>query len=274
MIPKIRYLYLLYTHPKGALVRNSLAFSALMALAPSIALLTIASLFILRDITDLQANLTAIVPENMVNSLIQAGIRATKLNYVPFLVTLGVSLWTASRGFYSSILAFKVFNNAKTNAIMLSVQSFMATILFVVLTAVVIFFNAAIQWLMPNLSFLTNLLISLFFFHVIAATFFIVTSNPLKRYSQIMYGSWAFAFGITLMGSIFFVYINNFTNYTNVYGSMAGFLILILSMYWLSCLIYFCFCVNEWFRLDKKGVLNEYFAENTTFFKKYLPKDE
>lgn len=272
--PKLRYLYMLYTHPKGALVRNCLAFSALMALAPSIALLAILSLILLRDTSSLQANLAAIVPSTMVHSLIQAGVQATKLSYIPFLASVAISMYTASRGFYSTIVAFKVFNNAKSNPIVVSIQSVFATILFVVLTIIVIFFNTAITFFLPNLPYILNVFLSIFFFHVIGAVFFIVTSSPLKSYFEIMYGSFAFGIGIALMGSLFFLYIHNFTNYTNVYGSMAGFLILVLSMYWLSCLIYFCFCVNEWFRLDKKGVLNEYFAENTTFFTKYLPKDE
>ena len=266
MIPKLRYLYKLYTHPQGALVRNCLAFSALMALAPSIALLSIASLFFLQDTLQLQTNLAAIIPEPIVEVFIHAGLNSVSMAFLPFLLSIGISVFTASRGFYATILSFRIFNQAKVNPIIITIQSLLATILFIGLTVLVIFFNTIIHLIFPALSYAVNLLLSLFFFHLIGAVFFILTSSPMKRYREIMYGAWTFGVGIALMGSLFFFYINNFTNYQDIYGSIAGFLILILAMYWLSCLIYFCFCVNEWVRLDRMHVLNELFPTQTTFF--------
>lgn len=270
MIPKLRYLYQLYTHPKGALVRNCLAFSALMALAPSIALLSIASLLFLQDTLQLQTNLSSIIPEAIVEILIHAGVTSFSLGFFPFLLSIGISIFTASRGFYATIVSFRIFNQAKINPIIITIQSLFATILFIVLTILVIFFNTILHLIFPNLSYAFNLILSLFFFHLIGAAFFILTSNPMKRYSEIMYGSWTFGIGISLMGSLFFFYINQFTNYQDIYGSIAGFLILILAMYWLSCLIYFCFCVNEWVRLDRLHALNELFPSQTTFFQEDL----
>lgn len=235
-----------YTHPKGTLIRNNIAYSILMALAPLVALLTILSLHILKTTKWLYDFLILFIPSHLVTSMLQVGLQSSTYGFLPFVVTLGFAYYTASRGFYAIMLAFCSYDEEtiRKHHLAITLQSLLAPLLFITLVFLIIFLHIIISFWFPTLSFLTSSLLSLLLYFILSLHFFYTISYPKRPLRFLLPGSLFFAFGLTIMGFLFFFYIHTFTHYTDIYGSIASIMILLLSTRLISMLMHMGACIN------------------------------
>lgn len=235
-----------YTHPKGTLIRNNIAYSILMALAPLVALLTLLSLHILKTTKWLYDFLILFIPTHLVTSMLQVGLHSSSYGFLPFIVTLGFSYYTASRGFYAIMLAFCSYDEETIHIhhLAITLQSLIAPLLFITLVFLVVFLHIIISFGFPTLPILTSSLLSLLLYFILSLHFFYTISYPKRPLRFLFPGSLFFAFGLTIMGFLFFFYIHTFTHYTDIYGSIASIMILLLSTRLISMLMHMGACIN------------------------------
>ena len=161
-------------------------------------------------------------------------------------VSAVTTLWSASRGFAAVERGVKnVYKIPKRNFIIADIlQSFLYTIVFTVVIvlflgfivfekAVLFIINKRIPWLAVNISYFRYvifLLVTIIFFILLYAGF---TSRkiPLKYHLP---GAAFTGAGWILFSYIFSVYINNFANYSRIYGSLTAIVLMMLWIY--SCM--------------------------------------
>lgn len=236
-----------YMHPRGTMLRNNIAYSIMMALAPTVALLTILSLYTLKTTKWLYDILIRFIPENLVATLLKVGLQTSHYGFIPFIITLGISYYSASRGFYAIMLAFCSYDEKtiQHHNLMLTIQSLIAPLAFISLVIFMVFINATLPILLPNISFIVNTFTSILLYHILSLIFFYSITYPKKKLITILPGASFFAIGLTGMGFLFFFYIQNFTNYTDIYGSIASIIILLLSTHVISVLMHIGACINR-----------------------------
>lgn len=236
-----------YTHPRGTLIRNTIAYSILMALAPIVALITILSLYTLKTTDWLYDILIRFIPDTIVEALLQIGLQTSSIGYLPFLITIGVSYYTASRGFYAISLCFCNYDEdtIKKHNLMITLQSILSPILFIFLVLVTVFLNSVLHFFIPKLPLALNTIATLLLYHILCLIFFYMITYPKRKLRTIFPGASFFAMSLTCMSFLFFFYINHFTNYNDIYGSIASIIILLLSTRVISMLMHIGACINH-----------------------------
>jgi len=232
-----------FFEPEALISRNNIAFAMLMSLAPIIALFTIVSLHTIQDSLWLQQYLTTFLPSTVVDNFINVGLYNNQLSFFPFIISILVSLYAASRGFYAIIVTFaKGYQNF--NVYHATIQSLIAPFIFVVIVMIIVFSNAVIAFIIPSLSNFLGWLISLGISFLVSLLFFYITSYPRKLLKEIYPGAIVLTVGLTMMSNGFFYIIYNFFNYNDIYGSLAYLLIMLLSLVLIASIMYFAHCVN------------------------------
>ena len=61
--------------------------------------------------------------------------------------------------------------------------------------------------------------------------------NKRMKYSEVLAGSIFSSIGWLITSILFSIYVNNFSNYANTYGSIGGIILLIVWLYWISIII-------------------------------------
>lgn len=236
-----------YTHPRGTLIRNTIAYSILMALTPIVALITILSLYTLKTTVWLYDILIRFIPDTIVESLLNIALQTTSIGYLPFLITIIISYYTASRGFYAISLCFCNYNEEtiRKHNLMITLQSTISPILFIFLILITVFLNSILHYFIPTFPFILNTIISLLLYHILCLIFFYMITYPKRKLLTILPGASFFAISLTIMSFLFFFYIDNFTNYNDIYGSIASIIILILSTKVISTLMHIGACINH-----------------------------
>lgn len=236
-----------YFNPEGSLIRNSISFAIFMSTIPLIAITTVISIKIIQSTNWIIELLAGFIPISIINELIDVGLNTNNLGFIPFLVSIIISYYSASRGFYSIIVAFS-YSQDKEESISLTLQSIIAPIIFITLLIILISINSAIKLLIPNISFILNATLSLTLYILLSMIFFI-TTNPLKPIKKLLPGATFFAISLTIISNLFFIYINNFANYQDIYGSLASIMIVTLSIKIVSSTLFIAHIINKYFYL-------------------------
>ena len=236
-----------YIHPKGTLIRSTIAYSLLMALAPIVALLTIISIHTLKTTQWLYDTLIRFIPYPIVEALLNIPLSTTSLGYIPFIITLSFAYYTATQGFYTISLAFCEYDEEtiKKHNYLIVIQSILSPILFIFLVVITVFLNSILQFFLPDHTPLANAILTLLIYHILCLLFFYMIMYPKKRLLTILPGASFFAISLTIMSFLFFFFINNFTNYNDIYGSIASIIILLLSIRVISMLMHVGVCINN-----------------------------
>jgi membrane protein len=61
--------------------------------------------------------------------------------------------------------------------------------------------------------------------------------NKRMKYTEVLAGSIFSSIGWFITSILFSIYVNNFSNYANTYGSIGGIILLIIWLYWISIII-------------------------------------
>ena len=235
---KLVYLYREFTSFEGSLFKYSLAFSLLLALAPSV--LIVALLFKYAYLSeDILLNfILHFIPDNNTEMIDQIFSFFTDKDYniTSFIITMCVSFYLASKSIFSFLLISASHEHVEVPKWSIRIKS---VIIFVLMA----FLFIACAYIATNffdfLPFIFSGIMLLVFY------FMYRTLSFRKRdWSFGLAGAMFSTIGVLLLATLFVMIVTKFTSYQDVYGPLASFVTLLLAIYLISCIIYFGFCLN------------------------------
>lgn len=176
------------------------------------------------------------------------------------------ALWAISRSMYAVAKGLGVVYEVKETRHFLLVRiiSFIYTVLFFVLIALalvlLVFWRSIVTWLVPLFPGFQSAAVFILSFRSLAAAvvfslFFtlmykVLPNNPMKIL-QLFPGAVFSALGWLVFSRLFSFYIDNFSNYASLYGSLTAVVLLMLWLYFCMYILFFGGAVNMWLQQRK-----------------------
>lgn len=227
MIKKLKEKYLSH---EGALFRYSLSYCLLLALFP-----TIMMLFMLyHDLNYVTYFLYQFIPKEFLNEYLQYLSTYQSDSIISLVFTFLTSNYVASKVFYSFMLLSIKDEQEHCSLIWLRIRSFFAYFFFVLCLLGIFILFQLFQF--NSLTFVLLFIVFYLFYHLL--TF------QKKTWMYGVPGSLLVSFLLMIMGFLFLWYVDHFTSYEKLYGSFAILFVVYLSMYLISCIIHFGYCLN------------------------------
>lgn len=255
-----------YLSLEGNMFRYSLSYCFLLALFPTIILLFFLYQNQIIDFKYLLQFLYHYFPKDFLEPFI---VYITNKNYPSLwsiLITFFPSVYLASRSFYSFMLVSASHEKFQTHNFLLRIKAFVLFLLAIVWIVVISFF-IHLSLFDGTITFMVGLFISLYMMYRIL-------SFEKRPITYGMIGALFSTMGMVLTGMLFLQVVEIFTSYHNVYGPLGSLLTLFLSIYILSSIIYFGYCLNFEFgaKYEKKVYKNMWFYKLVNRMKEYLKK--
>ena len=248
---KIVDLYTQFTSFEGSLFRYSLSFSLLLALAPGLTIFVMLFVFAYLDPTIIIDFATKLLPSEYVTPFVEFIISRGNYSTTPVFTTLLIALWLASRAVYSFLLINAQHESIEVPKWAIRIKSiliFLALSLYVVATLYLltqINFHS-FSFLLPFIGALALLIGFILFYRGLSF-----------EKKELSYGLLGGLFStVSIMGTayLFFLVLNQFTDYSTIYGPLASLVVLLLSIYILSCLIYFGYLLNVVYEEESQSI--------------------
>lgn len=250
----MKYIVKIYqdvTSLDGSLFIYSLSYSLLLALAPALMLFVMMFQWFLLDADIIVSAASHYLPIELVEPFVTYIASNGTGNIVTSVISIVIALWLASRSIYSFMMI-----SAKTECVDypkwgLRLKS-MLIFLFVGLYVVLCLF------LGTQLLVFSRLLVLAIYLAAAPVGFYLFYRRLTYEKRDVYYGMPGAVFAsisIFLIGVLFFTIINAFTNYDSVYGPLASLVILFLSIYLISGVIYIGYRLNDIFDDDSIGEL-------------------
>ena len=233
---KMKTVVLNFTSLEGNMFRYSLSYCMLLALLPTLIIVILLFQNRFFDVQDLMQFLYHYLPEDLMGPFINYIMEKNYTSLFGLLLAIMPSIYLASRSFYSFLLVSATHEKFKTKGFLLRIKAFLLFLGFV-LGLLVTSFLIHFIYLPSSLLFFIGIFTLLYLL-------FRTLSFEKRPVGYGMIGSFVSSLGIVLTGSIFFSIINKFTSYQNVYGPLGSLVILLLSIYVISSIIYFGYCLN------------------------------
>ncbi len=200
------------------------------------------------DATDLMSVLEGLLPSALIPAA-ERLIISTYAHTSGTMVSISAvgALWSASRGVYAVLTGLNNIYDVEENRSYLhtrfiSVLYTFGLLIVLILTLVLNVFGEGIMDLLQNsgnalLQFLGNVVDLRFFLLLFLQTglftaIFMVLPNRKNRFSDSLPGAVLTSLGWLVFTQLFSIYVENFQNYSNIYGSVYA---IALSMLWLYC---------------------------------------
>ena len=236
---KIIQLVNLFTANDSTTLVYALSYSLLLSFAPLAALLV---LFFRKSPQGLETILTFAqhyIPKDLLTPFIDFFLGNSPKELIPLVFFIVVSLWVASRAIYSFL---RISAHLDMVTLPFWFMRIVSVIDFVVLLITIVLVTVLLQ--LFQLGGLVTQLLALFFGFLL---FYRLLSFRNYQWKSVAPGALFTATGISLLGTFFFYIINNFTRYHSIYGPLSSMVILFLSVYIISAIIYLGFCINQVF---------------------------
>lgn len=178
------------------------------------------------------------------------------------------ALWSASRGIHGFRVGLNAVYGVEENRGYLAsrVISLVYTFAFMVvllLTLVLhVFGNLLVQWLRimesPPMTFLAGIIdfrffVLLFIQTLIFSLMYTAVPSKRNRFRDSIPGALLASIGWLVFSDMFSIYVENFSGYANIYGSVYA---VALAMLWLYCclsIVFYGAALNQYLSKDKKG---------------------
>ncbi len=229
---------------------SQLAYSLIFSFFPF--LIFIISIIGYSDISssDILSSLSYILPENILQLIKTTIIRITNTRDIKLLFSsLALTIWSSSGGFHSVIKGLnKAYNKKESRSVLkiytISMLCTLGITVIIIITILLLVFGRIIgSFLAFNLglseefNFIWNMfryLMILFSTTFIFAAVYRYTPNIKLRWREVMSGAFFSTAGIVIASIGFGFYINNFANYSIIYGSIGAAIILMTWLFILS----------------------------------------
>lgn len=236
MARKLYDAYKMVSSHEGTLFVYAFSYSIIVGIAPFLILAVIIAGNLFLEVESMIEIISHYIPADLIGPFISY-IQEVAPSDIVLIVSLSLaSLWVASRSVYSFLLESSRIDEISIQKLVLRLISMGYFLLIILGTFVVVFL---LNYLPPYNYITIPLLLWL-----MMMSFYRLLSFRFTSFRDVYMGSAFATFGLLVMGKIFFVYINNYSNYASIYGPMASLMILLISCYFISYVIYLGFCIN------------------------------
>ncbi len=237
----IKKVYLLFDSFQGRLFRYALSFSLLLAIAP----ILIAVILVFKYIIIINEGVYEVfvqvliqyLPSDIILPFVEWFAKEGEpIGFAATISTLVLSFYLASRSIYSFLMISAQVEKVKPNSIYVRVRAIVLTVYFALYLGVAYFF----LMLLPQFWLIVAT--------VLAIILFMCMFHALSYYRRpLLFGLAGSLFSVSafvLLGMLLTKILETFTSYPTVYGPLASFMTLLLSIYIIACIIYLGFCIN------------------------------
>ena len=238
---KVKRIFLMYTSKEGTLFTNSFAFSFTFGMAPLIFVIVLIFSKYIISADAISGFLSNYIPQEFVFIFIDYIKEITLDNLIAAIVMLMGALWVASQSIYSLMLFDDQYHVKQTPKIILRLLSVAILVIVILTIGMLVLFTENVNEKHFQINDFTHF-VFLFIVLLIMYRFIFIRSGSFKIVYQ---GAMFCAFGIMIMGKVFFSIVYNYTNYSTIYGPMASIMFLLLSNYVIASLVYAGYCINK-----------------------------
>lgn len=231
-----------FTSFEGSLFIYSLSFSLLLALAPSLIIFVMLFNFAYIQPDILVNFMEQFIPAQFIGEFMEF-IIPKEYNLIPAILTLCTSFWLASRSVYSFLLI------SAQHEEVIELPKWAIRIKAIYLFACLAVMVVAAIWIGTKLNQYLPLVSSAIMFILFTVSYRALSFRKRNASYGIIGGLFA-TIAILGLAALFFKIVNTFTRYETLYGSLASLVTLLLSIYIISWIIYFGFCLNIVFEED------------------------
>lgn len=233
---KLKQLLGMITTDESKLFVNALAYSILVGIAPFIIIAVAFFGTYIVDVSVLVNLISRYVPSDLVLPFV-AYLSASQINNLGIVISLlTASLWVGSKSVYSFMLLNNQYQVAKQTGFLLRIVSLLYFIIIIAFLGLMIF--AAVLVGIGSPLIIVPILI------VFLMLFYKMTSSRKDTLIQVMPGSFVSSLLLIGFGQIFFIYVNNFSNYSSIYGPLASIVVLMISAWFISWILFFGYSLN------------------------------
>lgn len=236
--------------PEMVVLPGNLAFFFVLAIIPSLGLISFAASF-LNLSTDFIYNFIEKSFNSEIASLV-LGLNITSSAGITLLITLVFGLYIASNGADALIIASNTIYGIKNkNWFKRRFKALCLTFLIVLLLLFMLIipvFGETITTLIEEVNLnqiVTNDILSVFrilkgpasyliMFLIIKLLYTVAPDRKKRKKRVINYGAWFTTFGWIIITKLFSLYVNNYADYSIVYGGLATIVVLMIWLYLLS----------------------------------------
>lgn len=237
LMQRLRNVIKKFISPQGNLFRYSSSFCFLLALLPGLIIILKTFQNEILNNPGLISFLYGYVPEKLLAPFIQYILSREYNTYLSMIISLSLSIYLASNVCYSFMLISMNDEGFSTYGILIRVKAIFMFILLVIGLIILALLNYFINGIIV---IIFGLLVFFYLFY----RFLSFEKKP-KRYGII--GSVFASCGIMIIGITFIYYVEHYTRYDILYGPLASLVILLISIYLVSSVIYFGYCLNQEF---------------------------
>lgn len=240
MKEKIKDIATMMTTNESTLFIYALAYSIITGVAPLLIIMVVYMGTYVYNVDQIVSLLQRYIPEDLILPFVSY-IQASEMTSKWFIVSLlGVSIWVASKSIYSFLLRSSVVDNVNVN-------NFVLRILAMIYFVIIILGIGFVSFLMGYFPYINRFVLPLLMF-----VFFVIVYKLLSfRYTgfrDVVYGSVFSSITLSLLGRLFFQYINQYSNYQTIYGPLASLMIMLISGWFIAWVVYCGYCINYVFR--------------------------
>ncbi len=257
---------------EGNLFRSSLGFSFLLTLFPVLIYVVI---FLQRGILNYDTTTAFIyqyLPESLIRPFIDYIMENNYNSIGALIVTTVATCLLASKSFYSFLLISAGNEDFKTYSIVIRIK---AIILFVAFILGIGLIATCGHYFIPSRTIGLGAGMIIFFYF-----FYRMISFEKRPWRYGIVGAIFSTIAITLVGYLFLYLVGEFTRYGSVYGPLSSMLVLLLSVYFISSIVYFGYCLALSFggtlrpRKIKLHFIYLYIEKKVDFVKKMVSTDK
>lgn len=256
-----------FISPQGNLFRYSLSFCVLLALLPALIIfLKVFQLDILNN-PSLIDFLYDYVPKTILAPFVEYVLSQEYMTFVSLTVSMILSIYLASNAFYPFMLISMADEEFDTYAILVRIKAMFIFVVLVLGLAGLTLFNYIIP-INSTIVMLAGLFIVFYYFYR-------CLSFEKKPWSYGLIGAVFASGGIVLIGLFFFYVVDHYTRYNVLYGPLASLVIMLISIYLISSVIYFGYCLNHEYgrSFDKREYkYQKYYDYGNDFLDKIVKK--
>lgn len=237
---KFKQLLKMMTSYEGTLFTYAFAYSIIAGIAP---FLIIAVVFIggyIYPVDQLIMFLQRYVPADLVVPFVEYLSGSSIDNLWLIISLLVVSVWVASKSIYSFLLLSSEQDGLSVYHFLLRLLAMVYFVLIILGIGVMIF---VLGYFPIANSFALPFVILAFFI-----LFYRLLSFKYTAFKDVILGSIFSSVTLSLLGRLFFNYINQYSNYQTIYGPLASLMILLISGFIIAWVIYCGYCINYVFR--------------------------
>lgn len=233
---KIKNLIGMITTDESKLFVNALAYSILVGIAPFIIIAVAFFGTYIVDVSVLVSLISRYVPSDLVLPFVEY-LSASQINNLGIVISLlTASLWVGSKSVYSFMLLNNQYQVGKQTGFLLRLVSLVYFVVIVSFLGLLVFVTV--------LSGISSALIIVPILVFFLMVFYKMTSSRKDTLLEVLPGSFVSSVLLIGFGQIFFIYVNNFSNYSSIYGPLASIVVLMISSWFISWILFFGYSLN------------------------------